>query len=226
MGARIALVAAVLGLLAAAWAAGLFDLLTEPERMAALLRSWGAWGYLLYVVSFALLEPFFVPGLLFVVPASLIWPRPLAFGLSLLGSVGASVVGFGFARYLARDWVSQRLSPRLHRFDERLAQRGFQTVVLVRLMLFLAPPAHWMLGISRVRFWPFVAGSAIGFVPGIAALTWLGGGAVDWLAGQSATTWLIAGGLGLAAWAASRWRRSRSAAPSGPGPTDGEPGSR
>ena len=195
MALRVTLLVAVGLMLAAAQQLGLFDLLRDGERLTEALRSQGAWGYALYVLSFALLEPFFVPGVLFVIPAAMVWPLPLAFALSLLGSIGAGIVGFGFARFLAREWVSQRIPERLHRWDERLEHRGLQTVILVRLLLFLMPLAHWALGVSRVRFTPFVFGTAVGFVPGIAVLTYLGEGIADWISGRSSGGFsLVAGG--------------------------------
>jgi uncharacterized membrane protein YdjX (TVP38/TMEM64 family) len=180
---------AVGGILAAGYGLGLFDLLQDTERATGLLRDLGGWGYALYVLAFALLEPFFIPGILFILPAALTWPAWLALTLSLIGSVGAGVVGFGFARFLARDWVSQRIPQRLHRWDARLEERGLQTVILVRLVLFLMPPAHWALGISRVRFAPFLLGTTIGFIPGVAALTYLSRGIVDWLRDQPDGRW-------------------------------------
>ncbi len=189
MAARIGLVLAALGLLAVGWWAGLFELLSDPDRTTELLRSLGPWGYVLYVASFSLLEPFFVPGILFILPATVIWPGWLAFVLSLLGSTGAGIVGFTFARLLARDWVTERIPDRLRQYDERLATHGLRTVIIVRLVLFLMPPAHWALGISRVDFPKFVLGSVIGFIPGIAMLTYLGGSLFELLREQPPETW-------------------------------------
>ena len=55
-------------------------------------------------------------------------------------------------------------------------------------MLFLAPPAHWLLGLSQVRFAPFVLGTAIGFVPGIGLAAYLivfvGESLGDWISNR------------------------------------------
>ena len=40
----------------------------------------------------------------------LIWPWPVAYALSMTGTMAASVVGFSFARFIARDW-DPRLPP-------------------------------------------------------------------------------------------------------------------
>lgn len=170
------LVAAV----AAVWWFGAFEQIDEA-RLRAWLADAGPMGMVAYVALFALVEPFGVPGFLLVVTASYVWPPWLAFGLSWLGSVGAGVTGFAFARWLARDWVSAHVPERFHAYDERLAERGLSTVIVVRLLFFLAPPAHWVLGLSRVRFGPFLLGSVIGFAPGIGLISFGGGWLLDQL---------------------------------------------
>jgi uncharacterized membrane protein YdjX (TVP38/TMEM64 family) len=187
---RLLVLAALVALGITAWLGGLFELVREPERVRALLTESGVWGPLFFVLAFGLLEPFGVPGILFVVPATLAWPLGLAFALCWLGSVLAGIVGFGFARSIGRDWVAAHLPERMHAYDERLAERGLQTVILVRLLFFLAPPAHWALGLSRVRFAPFALGTAIGFLPGIAGLVFFGKGAFALLDDQPRVVWL------------------------------------
>ncbi len=175
---RVGLLLAVVCAVLLAWASGVGQYL-EVERFESLLRDLGIWGPVLYVLSFALLEPFGVLGIIFVVPGSLIWDWGTLFFLSWLGSVGAGIVGFSFARTIGRDWVTQHLPERLHAYDERLATQGLRTVILIRLVFFIMPPAHWALGLSRVRFATFVLGSAIGFLPGMALFTYAGKSVVD-----------------------------------------------
>ncbi len=193
---RIVLLACVGFGLVTAWSLGLFELLADPEETARLLRELGAWGYVLYVVSFALLAPFFVPGAAFVIPAAMIWPRWLALALSLVGAAGAGSVGFAFARFLAQDWVAARIPTRLRRWDDALALRPVRTVATIRLLFMFFPPSHWALGISGVRYGPFVLGTVLGLTPLVVALTWLGGEMMDWMQEQSAERlWWIAGGI-------------------------------
>ena len=85
--AAISLLAAVIGV---AYYGGAFEVL-DQERMRMWLQASGSSGPLLYVLGFALFEPMFVPGLLFILPASFLWPPWLAFALSWLGSIGACV---------------------------------------------------------------------------------------------------------------------------------------
>lgn len=212
---RIVLALGVVGLAAALWASGALDAFRDAEHVKALLLSWGGWGYALYVVTFTLLEPMGLPGIVFVVPASLVWPKPIAFALSLVAAIGAGIVGFTFARFIARDWVARHLPERFRRFDDLLAARSLEAVVLVRLVFFMAPPAHWVLGLSKVRFGAFVLGSAIGFVPGVLVLTYLGGSLVQWLGRQPRWAWIAVGVIAVALIGLRRWRLRRARASSG-----------
>ncbi len=210
MRARFALLLVLVLAGVAAHHFGLFELLGDTDRIRTLLTESGIWGPLVYVAVFSLLEPAGVPGILFIVPASLVWPLWLAFLLSWAGSIGAGVVGFGFARSIGHDWAQARLPDRLRGYDQRLAERGLTTVIVVRLLFFLAPPAHWVLGLSRVRFSTFAAGTAIGVVPGVALLTVVGKGAVVWLEGRSRGVWLLAAALLVGALVLAQRLRARS----------------
>jgi phospholipase D1/2 len=92
----------------------------------------------------------------------------------------ASVVGtaatFLLVRYTAQAWAQRALRerfPRLRALDDRLERHGVATVVLLRLVLFLAPPLNWALGASRVRVRDYVVGTAIGVLPGIGLTVFL-----------------------------------------------------
>ena len=201
---KIAVLSLVVGIGALLWGTGVISDIVEND-FETVLRDAGLLGPVLYVVLFSLLEPFGVLGLLFVAPGSLVWDWPTLFLLSWAGAVGAGIVGFAFARTVGREWVQRHLPEQARRFDERLARRGFSTVVLVRMTFFLWPPAHWALGLSQVRFGPFLAGSTVGFALPMAGFTYVGKGVVDLLGTQSVGGWAVVamvGMLGAAAWKA------------------------
>lgn len=154
------------------WWSGALDILTDADRMKILLVESGPLGPLGYVLAFALIEPLGVPGILFIGPATTVWPYWTVVGLSVAGAVGAGIVSYAAARWFLRDWVQEHLSSRIRRFTRNAEQRPLRTVILVRLVFFLAAPAHWALGVSNIRFVPFVVGSAIGFAPPMLALVY------------------------------------------------------
>ena len=88
---RALLVLALAGILGALYASGFFHLVHEPQRVRDVLEALGVWAPILYVVAFAVLEPFFVPAIAFIIPGALFFSFAELFWLSWLGAVGAGV---------------------------------------------------------------------------------------------------------------------------------------
>ena len=111
---RVVLPLLFIGAAVALWQSGaLQDLSVDGVR--ARIAAAGAWGPVLYLLLFALLQPFGLSGHVFVLTAALVWPPQLALPLAWLGSMLAASVAFATSRYLARDFVQSRVPPRLRR---------------------------------------------------------------------------------------------------------------
>ena len=191
--ARIALVVVVVALLVVAQQLGLFHQFAEPARARETLIGLGPWGYLAFVVAYACLQPFGVPGTVFILAAPLVWPWPVAFALSMTGTMAASVVGFSFARFVAREWVSKMIPERFKKYDEALAKRAFVTVVVLRFIFWMPPLLHAFFGVSKVRFWTHFWGSLIGYVPPLLVVSYFGQKLFDWMRAAPPEAWLALG---------------------------------
>ncbi len=164
----------MVALLALAQQTGLLHRFSEPSLLAQTLVDLGPWGYLAFIATYALLQPFGVPGTVFVLAAPLIWPWPTAFALSMAGTMAASVIGFSFTRFIARDWVADRIPDRFRRYDDALARHAFATVAGLRLVFWMPQVLHAFFGVSKVRFWTHFWGSLIGYVPPLLLLSYFG----------------------------------------------------
>ncbi len=207
---RLLLLGSILGIGALAYYGGLFQYLA-PDRLRELLTEAGAWGPILVVAMFTVLEPFGTPGAFFMVAAATVWPFWMAFAINWIGATGAGMFGFTFARYLGRDWVEDRMPERLRKWDERLSERGLPVVIAFRLMFFLNPASHWALGLSRVSIPNAILGTVIGFAPLTAVWTYFGAEIFVWFEAQSAGMW-IAIALVIVAIVAFRRYRGRLSA--------------
>jgi uncharacterized membrane protein YdjX (TVP38/TMEM64 family) len=202
---KIAALVAVIALGVAAWRSGVLSLFADPERMRDLLLTQGTLGYLVFVLAFVVLQALGIPMMAFVVGASYVWPKPIAFGLSVAGIVGSSCLGFGFARFVAREWIASRLPPKLRGVDQKVGERAFSTIFVMRLIFWGNPFVHALFGISKVRFSDYLFASVAAYVPIIAAAVWASGYAIDLIKGRPVTEWLpyaaglvlLAGGLRL-----------------------------
>ena len=187
---KLALVAFVGIVLFAAWRFGVIAELRDPKHLAERLVALGAWGYVAFVVAYAALQPFGVPGTVFVVAAPLIWPWPIAFVLSMTGTMAASSVGFSFARFVARDLLAPRIPARFRKYDDALAARAFATVFVLRLVFWMPPILHAFFGVSKVRFTTHFWASFLGYLAPLFLVSFFGQKLVYVMKGAPASAWL------------------------------------
>jgi uncharacterized membrane protein YdjX (TVP38/TMEM64 family) len=185
---KIALVAVIASVVAWVYASGTYQEF-DPATLRVWFRDAGAWGGVIFIVAYSFLQPFGVNGLVFLLSAPLIWSPTEAFLLNWAGTVGTGIFSFSGARFVARDWVQQRLPKRVRRFDDRLDTRGFRTVFLLRLVFYTAPTVQWALGVSRVSPAPFLAGTVLGVAPFTLLTTLLGVRVAAWLEEHPVATW-------------------------------------
>jgi uncharacterized membrane protein YdjX (TVP38/TMEM64 family) len=214
--AKIAAVIAAVAVVVTAQRLGAFDLASDPGKVKQALVDLGPWGYAAFLAAYTVLQPFGVPGTVFVVAAPLIWPWPIAYALSMIGTLSASVVGFSFARFVARDWVAQRIPERFRRYDEALEKRGFVTVATLRFIFWMPPLLHAFFGISRVPFWTHFWGSAAGYALPLLATAYFGPKAFEMMREAPPSVWIGTGAAvvvaGLVYWAIRRRASRRGAA--------------
>lgn len=212
---------AVVAVLLLAERFGILQRFADPARVKLTLVGLGAWGYLAFVLAYTALQPFGVPGTVFIMAAPLIWPWPVAFGLSMAGTMAASVVGFSFARFVARDWVATVIPPWLRRYEEALARRAFATVFLLRLVFWMPQVLHTFLGVSKVPFSTHFWASLLGYVLPLLLVSFFGQRLFDVLRAAPASAWLglgaVLGALAIGGWVL-RARMARGA------PADGGAG--
>jgi uncharacterized membrane protein YdjX (TVP38/TMEM64 family) len=96
----------------------------------------------------------------------------LVFVGAMLGATAAFLVG----RYLARDWVAERIAerPKFQAIDTAIAQEGRRVILLLRLSpVFPFNLLNYGLGLSQVSLKDYVLGT-LGIVPGTVMYVYLG----------------------------------------------------
>lgn len=155
------------------WASASVDVGRHMTRdgMQALLASAGPYGPLLFMgVCVAGIFMHF-PEVVLVALGGVALGAPKAFVYGWVACLIGATATFLVVRYLGRDYVQRGLAtrfPRLRALDDRLGRHGFRTVLVLRLLLFMAPPLNWALGATSVRFPHYLAGTALGMLPGMA----------------------------------------------------------
>ncbi|GFG49158.1 TVP38/TMEM64 family protein [Mycolicibacterium agri] len=150
-----------------------------PRPGAVQLRDWatsvGPWFPLAFLAAHIVVTVFPFPRTAFTLASGLLF-GPL---LGVLIAVAASTVSAVVALLLVR-WAGWRLNrlvphPRVASLDIRLRQRGWPTMMSMRLI-----PAvpfsvlNYAAGASAVRAWPYTWATLAGLLPGTAAVVILG----------------------------------------------------
>lgn len=179
LGRRVAIAAAVVLAVVAVRRSGLTDLVSDEDRLRRLVDDAGILAPMLFSFAFIALVPVGVPGLVFVLPAAVVFPAPVAIAVSLAGGYGSSAIGMWFARTIGRERMAAKLPPRFRAWDERIAARGLPAVIALRILTYLAAPADWLLGLTGISNRHLVLGTAVGLVPPTLLYVLVGGSVLD-----------------------------------------------
>ena len=178
---RIALrgVALVVTLVALAWAAHwLAEAGIASERwIDAEVAGRGWTGHAAFLAMGALTTALGFPRQVIAFLAGYAFGALVGTEMALIATLLGCVVTFGYSRTLARDFVARRFGERIRRLDDFLDRAPVQMTLIVRML----PVGSNLLtnllaGVTRVRFGPFVTGSAIGYLPQTLAFAIAGSG--------------------------------------------------
>ncbi len=177
---RLLLVLGLVVLIYVVYRSGLHNDL-DIDALRSRVQAWGAWGPVGLVLVTSILQPLHISIYVFLISAVVIYGPLLGGLISWVAILGASCTSFGFSRYVARDWVQERVPDRFKRFDERLETKGLKTILMLRLVFFTTPMLQLALGVTRVPFRTYLLGSAIGVLPWLVASVLLASKISSWL---------------------------------------------
>ncbi|WP_213525798.1 TVP38/TMEM64 family protein [Paenibacillus sp. J31TS4] len=150
---------------------GLFRKISEVnvERISDYFLSFGPFAWLLGMAAVVIQT--IVPFLPFVVIAGanvlvfgLYWGFLINYSMSIVGAI----LAFFLANFLGRDWVNRKLQhyPLIASFNDKLENHGFFYILVGRLIPIIPSSAiNVAAGAGKVRFWHFLAATALGKLP-------------------------------------------------------------
>ena len=135
------------------------------------------WSAVLYPAFLAGCNLLLLPAGILSVGSGLVFGLWWGFFLVWLGTLAGAAAAFGIARALGRQWVEKKLFrfPKLAALDQAIEREGGRIVLLSQLHpLFPTSLLHYLYGITRIRFWPCMAWTALGQAPGLFLYTYFG----------------------------------------------------
>lgn len=155
------------------------------ERFHLLLETAGSWAPLAYVFIYATGVCLFLPGTLLAALGAAIFGPYSGLVYVWLGAMIGSSMAFFIGRHLGREFVASLIGDRLKKYDDAIERNGFATVLYLRLIYFPFTPMNFGMGLTKVRFWDYLSGTALGIIVGTFIFTFFVGAVKDvWVRGQ------------------------------------------
>jgi uncharacterized membrane protein YdjX (TVP38/TMEM64 family) len=136
------------------------------EQLGRFLDTAGLWAPLVFILIYTVGVCLFVPGTFLTGLGAAIFGPYLGFIYVWLGAMLGASAAFVIGRTLGREFAASLVGDRLKKYDDAIERNGFATVLYLRLVYFPFTPMNFGMGLTRVRFWDYVAGTGLGIVVG------------------------------------------------------------
>ncbi|MBW1841059.1 MAG: TVP38/TMEM64 family protein [Deltaproteobacteria bacterium] len=137
-----------------------------PDALGHFLERAGFWAPLVYIVIYAVGVCLFVPGTLLTGLGAAIFGAYRGFAYVWIGAMIGAGGAFFIGRTLGRDFAASLVGDRLKKYDDAIERNGFATVLYLRLVYFPFTPMNFGMGLTKVRFWDYLAGTGLGIIVG------------------------------------------------------------
>ncbi len=148
------------------------------------IDSLGWWGPIIFALIYIIATVAFMPGSILTLGAGVIFGVIQGSIYVFIGATIGATAAFLVGRYLARDWVSQKIAGNLKfkAIDDAVGREGLKIVLLTRLSpVFPFNLLNYAFGITGVSLRDYFFGS-VGMIPGTIMYVYIGS-----LAGSIAT---------------------------------------
>jgi len=156
-----------------------------PDVLAGFVSAAGFWAPLLFTVVYAVGVCLFIPGTLLTGLGAAIFGPYWGFLWVWIGAMLGAAGGFIIGRTLGREFAASLIGDRLQKYDDAIARNGFATVLYLRLVYFPFTALNFGMGLTRVRFPDYLAGTGLGIMVGTFIFTFFIGSLKDvWASGD------------------------------------------
>jgi uncharacterized membrane protein YdjX (TVP38/TMEM64 family) len=136
------------------------------EALGNFLNAAGFWAPLLFILVYAVGVCLFVPGTLLTALGAAIFGSYWGFLYVWIGAMLGASAAFWIGRTLGREFAASVIGDRLKKYDDAIERNGFAAVLYLRLIYFPFTAMNFGMGLTKVRFWDYFFGTALGIIVG------------------------------------------------------------
>ncbi|HHP7235244.1 MAG TPA: TVP38/TMEM64 family protein [Desulfobacterales bacterium] len=147
----------------------------NKDALGNFLDAAGVWAPLVFIFIYAAGVCLFIPGTLLTGLGGAIFGPYWGFVYVWFGAMLGASAAFFIGRFLGREFAASLIGNRLKKYDDAIERNGFATVLYLRLIYFPFTPMNFGMGLTRVRFWDYFAGTGLGIIVGTFIFTFFVG---------------------------------------------------
>ncbi len=136
------------------------------EELSRFFELVGFWAPLVYIVIYSVGVCLLLPGTLLTGLGAAIFGAYWGFLYVWIGAMIGASAAFFIGRTLGRDFAASLIVDKLKKYDDAIERNGFATVLYLRLVYFPFTPMNFGMGLTKVRFWDYFAGTGLGIIVG------------------------------------------------------------
>lgn len=136
------------------------------ESLGRFLNTVGFWAPFLFMLIYAIGVCLFLPGTLLTGLGAAIFGPYWGFLYVWVGAMAGASAAFVIGRTLGRAFAASLIGDKLKKYDDAIERNGFATVLYLRLVYFPFTPMNFGMGLTKVRFWDYFTGTALGIIVG------------------------------------------------------------
>jgi uncharacterized membrane protein YdjX (TVP38/TMEM64 family) len=155
------------------------------DALGRYLDRFGIWAPVMFILIYAAGICLFLPGTLLTGVGAAIFGAYWGFVWVWIGAMLGASAAFFIGRTLGRDFAASLIGNRLKKYDDAIERNGFATVLYLRLVYFPFTPMNFGMGLTKVHFWDYFAGTGLGIIVGTFIFTFLIGTLKEvWISGD------------------------------------------
>ncbi|MCK9227746.1 MAG: VTT domain-containing protein [Syntrophorhabdaceae bacterium] len=165
----------------------------EQEALRTMIAGYGALAPVIYMLIYAIAPSLFLPGLPITIVGGILFGPFWGVVYAITGATIGACVAFLVSRYLAREWVAERLkSPRWRRLDEAVERHGWRVVAFTRLIpLFPFNLLNYAFGLTKIHFVHYAVTSFFAMLPACIAFIVFSSSLLDLIRGKVSLTFIV-----------------------------------
>ncbi len=136
------------------------------DALGRFLDMVGFWAPAVFILIYAAGVCLLLPGTLITGLGAAIFGAYWGFVWVWIGAMLGASVAFFIGRTLGREFAASLIGDKLKKYDDAIERNGFATVLYLRLVYFPFTPMNFGMGLTKVRFWDYFAGTGLGIIVG------------------------------------------------------------